>query len=399
MTGLRRPPGASAQTSKACRQGYRRAVLVGPLPPFRGGIAQHTTMLFHALRTQTDLRAISFARQYPAWLFPGESDTEPGQFRIADPNCEYIVDPLNPVTWRKALKRIREHQADLVIIPWWTVFWAPCFWYLARGCHAHGLEVRFFCHNLVDHESAGWKTFLTRRVLNQGQSYVVQASSEADRLRDLIPGARVLVHPHPLYDQFPEPTRQLRRRANKELLFYGFVRPYKGLDVLIEALARVRDKDIYLTVVGEFWSGLAEIRSLITKHSLDAVVEIIPRYVTEEETAAYFARADALVLPYRSATGSGVLAIAYRYEKPVIATTTGAFPDVVRDGETGYLVPPGSPGDLAAAIDRLTRERAGAMAPAIRAMADGMSWDSLARCVLDVPHGDVVVGQQGPVSG
>lgn len=371
----------------------RRAVLIGPLPPFRGGIAHHTTMLFHALRTQTDLLAISFVRQYPAWLFPGESDTEAGQSRLGDPECEYVIDPLNPLTWSQALGRIREHRADLVIIPWWTVFWAPCFWYLARGCRASGLEVRFFCHNLVDHESAGWKVFLTRQVLAQGRSYVVQARAEADRLRGLIPGAPVLVHPHPVYDQFPDPAERLNRCAAKELLFYGFVRPYKGLDVLIEALALLRDRDVHLTVVGEFWSGLEEIRSRIKRLSLDAAVEIVPRYVNDVETAAYFDRADALVLPYRRATGSGVLAIAYHYGKPVIATTAGAFPDVVRDGETGYLVPPESREALAAAIDRLTRADAAAMAPAIRDVAASMTWDSLARCVLEVMGDDRTAGR------
>lgn len=360
-----------------------RAVLIGPLPPFRGGIAQHTTMLFHAMREQSDLLAISFHRQYPGWLFPGESDREAGKSRIDDPACAYIIDPLNPMTWRQALKLIRAHRPELVIVPWWTVFWAPCFWYLARGCRAAGLHVRYFCHNLIDHEAAGWKVFLTKRVLALGESYVTQAGSEAERLRTLIPGAQVSVHPHPIYGQFPQPCKRLSRRAAKELLFYGFVRPYKGLDVLIEALALVRNPDVHLTVVGEFWSNLDEIRGLVRKRSLEQSVEIVPRYVSEAETAAYFDRADALVLPYKNATGSGVLAIAYHYGKPVIATTTGAFPDVVRDGETGYLVPPGSATALAAAIDKLAPVDAAAMKPAVRSVAAGMTWDSLARCVLD----------------
>ena len=382
MTGHPNAVDASAASTDDCPPHFRRPVLIGPLPPFRGGIAQHTTMLLDALRCRADMLAISFKRQYPRWLFPGESDREAGQSRLRDRACRYVIDPSNPLTWRMALRCIREHGADLVIIPWWTVFWAPCFWYLARRCRAMGLEVRFFCHNLIDHESAGWKAFLVRRVLGQGRSFVVQANSEADRLREMFPGASVVIHPHPVYGQFPEPSRRLQRRAGKELLFFGFVRPYKGLDDLIAALAQLRDKDVYLTVVGEFWSGLEALRSQIARLSLDDAVEIVPRYVSEAETATYFDRADALVLPYRKATGSGVLAIAYRYGKPVIASRTGAFADLVREGETGYLVPPNSPADLAAAIDRLTRGRAAEMAPAIRAQAETMTWDSLARCVL-----------------
>jgi len=368
-------PGVSAKS--------RRVALVGPLPPFRGGIAQHTNLLRVALGKHSELLAVSFTRQYPALLFPGESDREPGGRRIAAANCRYLIDSLNPLTWRAAFEAIRGHAPELVIIPWWTVFWAPCFWYLARRCRRAGLEVRFLCHNVADHEAAAWKTALTRAILDQGRSFVVQSQQEKRALGALCPGARVQVHPHPLYDQFPKPRAAASPRADLELLFYGFVRPYKGLDILIEALGLARGKALRLTVAGEFWAGLEDIRRRIDSLGLADKVELIPRYVSAEETAEYFARADALVLPYRSGTGSGVLSIAYHYGKPVIATRIGAFCDVVRDQETGFLVPPESPEALARVIDGLTRETAASMAPAIREFARTMTWDSLALSLLD----------------
>jgi len=360
----------------------RRVALVGPLPPFRGGIAQHTNQLRVALGKRSELLAVSFTRQYPAFLFPGESDREPEGRRLAEANCRYLIDSLNPLTWRAAFEAIRGHSPEIVIIAWWTVFWAPCFWYLAWRCRRADMEVRFLCHNVADHEAAAWKTALTKAILGQAGSFVVQSRQEQQALEALCPGALVQVHPHPLYDQFPDASAAASPRADLELLFYGFVRPYKGLDTLVEALGLVRNKALRLTVAGEFWAGLDDIRRRIDSLGLADRVELIPRYVSAEETADYFARADALVLPYRSGTGSGVLAIAYHYGKPVIATEIGAFRDIVRQRETGFLVPPESPEALARVIDDLTRETAAAMAPAIRDFARTMTWDSLALSLL-----------------
>ncbi len=371
-----RPPRASL--------GYGRVAVLGPLPPFRGGIALHTTLLRRALRRRADLHTVSFSRQYPAWLFPGESDREAGARRLEDADCSYLIDSLNPLTWKAAFDRIQRHTPKLVLVVWWTVYWAPCFWYLARRCRRAGYEIRFLCHNVFDHEATWWKTALTKAVLKQGHSYVVQSHQEQRNLAALLPGARVLVHPHPIFDHLPEYKGRPTRRADLELLFYGFVRPYKGLDVLIEALGHLRNKRTRLTVAGEFWTGLEEIMGQIRRLGLEKQVELIPRYVTEEETAEYFARADAVVLPYRSATGSGVLSIAYHYGKPAIATTVGGFSELVRHNETGLLVPPESPEALARAIDGLTRERAAAMAPAIRKASRTMTWDSLADTVLEI---------------
>ena len=155
---------------------------------------------------------------------------------MSDPECDYLIDSLNPATWNAAFRRIRDHAPDLVIVPWWTIYWAPCFWYLACRCRRAGIKVRFLCHNVGDHETAAWKLALTRAVLRQGDSFIVQAVEEERRLRSLLPNADVTVHPHPIYDQFPnpDPTARLARRGDLELLFYGFVRPYKGLDLLIE---------------------------------------------------------------------------------------------------------------------------------------------------------------------
>ena len=358
-----------------------RLVVVGPLPPFRSGIAQHTAMLCRALAAQTDLLVLSFERQYPQWLFPGQSDRDPDAAPPDGIAARYVIDPLNPASWRRALRLLRQHRPDRVVIVWWTVFWAPCFGYLAWACRRRGLHVRLFCHNAVEHETSWWRARLTRAVMRLADSFVVHTGADRQNILRDLPDADIAVRPHPIYTQFPAPTAVGRRRRALELLFFGLVRPYKGLDVLIEALGRLRDGEVFLTIAGEFWSGRPEIERRIGALGLGDRIELIPRYVSDAEAANLFARADVVVLPYRSATGSGVVALAYHYGKPVIATRVGGLPDVVADGETGLLVAPDRADSLAAAIASLSAAQAQAMAPAIRRLTAGMTWDNLARVV------------------
>ncbi len=363
-------------------QRKRRVVLIGPVLPFRGGIAQHTTRLHRALAGLAERTTLSFSRQYPTLLFPGASDRDPEYEEYREAGVEYRIDSLNPLSWRMAMRRALAFGPDTVILPWWTVYWAPCFRYLARALARHGVEVVFFCHNVTDHEGAAWKTWLTRMTLRHGHRFVVHTHADRERLERLLPGARVRVHPHPIYDQFPAPTGALRRRAPLELLFYGFVRPYKGVDLLVEAMARVAG-DAHLTIAGEFWDGEQALRERITALGLEKRIELRPRYHGDAETAELFARADLVVLPYRDATGSGVIPIAYHYEKPVLVTRVGGLPEVVDDGETGFIVPPGDVDALAAAIDAFGGVDRRALVENIRARKRDMSWESLSALLVD----------------
>jgi glycosyltransferase involved in cell wall biosynthesis len=201
-------------------------------------------------------------------------------------------------------------------------------------------------------------------------------------LRRLIPEAEVRIHPHPIYDQFPASKEALSKRGSLELLFYGFVRPYKGLDILIEAMAQTAD-DVFLTIAGEFWEGEEQIRERIKTLELVDRIDLRPRYHTDQETAELFARCDVAVLPYRSATGSGVVPVAYHYDKPVIVSRVGGLPDVVHDGETGTLVEPGDVDALVDAINNMTRVAAAAMVPAIQKLKYSMTWTSMAATIVE----------------
>lgn len=352
-------------------------VLVGPVYPYRGGIAQHTTMLARSFKKVDDLKVISFSRQYPAWLFPGESDRDPGYEGHKEDKTEYLIDSINPFTWLKAINRIKGLQPDMVIIPWWTVFWAPCFGLISWCLTRKKIKVIYFCHNVVEHETARWKKWLTRLVLKNAFAYVVHTKEDKKNLHALFPDASISVHPHPIYDHFPQPTNELPRRKSLEILFYGFVRPYKGLDDLIDAMALLKGQDIQLTIAGEFWDGEKEMREKINTSGLDDQIELKPRYHSDEETAELFGRADVVVLPYRSATGSGVVPIAYHYNKPVVVTKVGGLPDVVLDQQTGWVVPRADIEALSNVLSSLTQQSCKATEANIKEYKSRLSWDSL----------------------
>ena len=357
--------------------------LIGPVLPFRGGIAQHTTMLHRALLTRSDLCTISFKRQYPKFLYPGKSDRDPEYAGHSEAGALYVLDYMNPFTWVSACKRLLEHSPRLVVIVWCTFFGAPCLGFMAKYLRKRGVRVMFLCHNVTDHESSFWKGWISRMALSQGDSYLVHTNSEKKKLNNLLPGADVIVHPHPISRQFPLAEKHLPRRAGLELLFFGFVRHYKGLDVLVDALKLLHGEDVFLTVAGEWWGNDVDLKRSLKSESIEPRVEVIDRYVSEEETAEFFQRADYVVLPYRSATGTGVIPLAYHYGKPVIAARTGGIPEVVIDGVSGRLFQPENPEALAEVVRELMHASPEKMREGARKAAEQMTWKSFTTSILD----------------
>jgi len=357
--------------------------LIGPVLPFRGGIAQYTTRLRRALASKCALQTISYHRQYPAWLYPGKSDREPNQASYREPGVEYILDSVNPLSWRRAIHFIAADHCDLAVFDWWTLFWAPAIALMARSVRRRGVRVAFLCHNLADHDSGLLKRKLAKLLLSPADAYLVHSTEQKTSLESSFPGKMVITHPVPLFDQFPPPSEQLPKRGRLELLFFGFIRPYKGLEVLVDALARLGDTQVYLTVVGEPWLPADELRKRIdATHAPN--IELHLDYVDDQAAANFFGRADLVVLPYLSASGSGVAAMAFHYGCPILATRTGGFPDVITEGETGFLVMPGSVEDLANAIRSLTRAGLEIMRECVLARKARFTWDSLAECVLQI---------------
>ena len=360
--------------------------LIGPSYPFRGGLAHHTTLLYRHLRQRHQVTFYAFRRQYPQWLFPGETDRDRSQAPLREEGVHTLLDSLHPLTWWDVAHRIRNERPDLVIMPWWTSFWAPQFWTISRLIqHASLTKILFICHHVIDHEAHVFSRLCTRAVLRQGDHFFVHSEADAKKLLEMIPSSSVTKVLHPVYDFF-NATGLSKAKAREQLgltgnilLFFGFIRPYKGLDVLLEALPRILvQQQVTLLVVGEFWEGRARYLGRIQELGLEAAVKVVEGYIPNEQVEPYFAAADVVVLPYVGGGGSGIVQIAYGLDKPVIATSAGCLSEVVDDGKTGYVVSPGDTQALAEAVVRFfTEAKEREFVANVQRGKDRFAWDRM----------------------
>jgi glycosyltransferase involved in cell wall biosynthesis len=364
-----------------------RFALIGPTHPYRGGIAHYTTLLARQLRQDHELLLLSFARQYPQWLFPGQSDKDPSE-RPLQTDAEYLLDPLNPLTWRRATRRLQAWRPDAVIMQWWHPFWAPAWSALGRAVKRlpHQPRLLYICHNVLPHEQGAGRAVwpgLTRFVLAPADYFLVHSAADGRILQQILPQARYVVALHPTYAALGEAAEAalpfILPDDRPLLLFAGFVRPYKGLDILLEALAEVvKRQPLHLLVAGEFWQGTTVYQQQIDRLNLNESVTLIDAYLPNELLAACLKRADVIVLPYRSATQSGIIQAAFGQTKPVITTDVGGLAEAVTHGETGLVVPPDDPTALAAAIEQFfTEQMAVRLSANIAAEMDRFSWRAL----------------------
>lgn len=367
-----------------------RIALVGPTYPFRGGIAHYTTLLYRALKGRHEVKLFAFRRQYPKWLFPGATDRDDSAQPISEPGVVYALDSMNPLTWLSTAWQLARWSPDAVVLPWWVYFWAPQLSTIARLASACArAKIIYLCHNVAAHEDSGLSRLVTRFVLSTGHAYIVHSSEDERNLRAMFARRPIRRSFHPTYEVFRasglgrEQARNELGLSGNVILFFGFVRPYKGLADLVQSLPEVLERiDATVLVVGEFWGDRGEYDALIDRLGVRDHLRIVDAYVPNEEVERYFAAADLVALPYRSATGSGVVQIAYGFEKPVVATVVGCLPEVVQEGRTGYLVPPCNPTALAEAIVRFfqtaDRDR---MAQAIKDANALFSWDRMVESI------------------
>ncbi len=335
-----------------------RISLIGPSYPFRGGISHYTTLLYRNLRIRHCVNFFSFKRQYPKFFFPGKTDIDPSQIHFKEGDTKRIIDSMNPLSWMKVAWKIINSNQHLLIIPWWVSFWAPQFWTITFFVKKFSkTKVLFLCHNVVEHESKWYDKLLTRVVLRQGDYFIVHSNEDRSNLLKMLPKATVSKAFHPTYDCFnfsnhnPHEIRKQYNLKDNVLLFFGFVREYKGLKYLLEAIPAVLSQiQTNLLVIGKFWDDKEDYLKLVEKLKIGAHVIFIDKYVPDEEVGKYFSASDLVVQPYVSATGSGIIQIAFGFHKPVVTTRVGALPEVVNDGKTGYLLSPGSSEEIAEAI-------------------------------------------------
>ena len=299
-------------------------------------------------------KVFSFLRQYPAFLYPGKSDKDPGS-RPTQTDYQYVADPLYPWTWWNCAHSIEQFSPGLAIFAWWTTFWAPAYSVIARLINK-SIPVTFLIHNTMPHEARRVDIWLARLALSSACHFVTLSPQETKRLEKLLPGSRITRCSHPVFtlSERKPARREARTRLGLDLedsvlLFFGIVRPYKGLRVLLDALGllRVRGKSPHLLVVGEFWEDIRLYHQQIEQLGLSNQVLIVDRYVPDDELVDYFAAADLFVAPYVGGTQSGAIKTAIGFGLPVLATDQIAsdLPNEV------VIVPAGDRQALASALE------------------------------------------------
>lgn len=364
----------------------RRIVLIGPVYPYKGGISHYASLLYRSLAKKYDVEMISYKMQYPKFLFRKEQkDYSNDLFRIED--TKFWLHTANPFNIIRVGKKIRKMMPDMVILQWWHPYFAPCYWIL---CKVLGKKIHkiFICHNVFPHERFPIDRFLTKMTLRGGDSFILHSNTDVQDLLSIKKDAVYQFNPHPTYNAFKR-GKYTKEQARKELgimletkvmLFFGFVREYKGLKYLLQAMTEIRERldNVKLLVVGAFDNNKEEYIKLIQKESISDCVKIIDEYIPDNEVEKYFMVSDLVVLPYESATQSGIVQIAYGFEKPVIVTRVGGLPDVVIDGKMGYVVEPKNSKGLAeAVVNFYENEMEQIFVKGVKEEAYRFSWDRM----------------------
>ncbi len=353
--------------------------------PFRGGIAQFNASLCQALVAQGhDVLPYTFSRQYPQVLFPGKSQYVQAGDHATELNSIPVLDSINPLNWPKAARQIRGQKPDLLLMKFWMSFFGPSLGAVAARM-APETRVVSVLDNVLPHERRFFDLPLTRRFLARNHGFVVMSEAVEKDLNRFRPEAARLFHRHPVYDHFGEALdRSEARRAlglapdEKLLLFYGFIRAYKGLDLLLDAFDQLRGP-YRLMIAGEAYEPFAPYAARIAASPFSSAIEVRERYISDEETRLLFSAADACVLPYHHATQSGIALIAYQFRLPMLATDVGGLKEYVENGVNGILVPPEDKAALARGIERYF-EQGGyeRFSPALSGMRQQLSWEHLA---------------------
>lgn len=322
-----------------------KCILVGPAFPLRGGIANFNEALCKSmLEIGIECQIVSFSLQYPGFLFPGktqfEAGSEPSGLRI-----HTLINSLNPYTWFKAASFIKSQKPDFVLIRYWLPFMAPCLGTIARLIRKK-IKVIAITDNIIPHEKRTGDKQLTSYFVNSCDSFVAMSKAVLEDISMFTENTNKFFAPHPVYNIFGEKIEKEKARrhlgldeSGRYILFFGFIRKYKGLDILLEAMTdpELKKQQVKLIVAGEFYEDEKEYRDYVKVNNLENSVLFFNSFIPREEVRCFFCAADMVVQPYREATQSGVTQIAYYFERPMLVTRVGGLAEIVKEGRVGYV--------------------------------------------------------------
>jgi len=336
--------------------------IISVAPPYRGGIAKHTSVLYKELLKTHKVEIINYSRQYPSFLFPGKS-----QYLTEYKNeilGKLLLDSINPLSWHIAAKYIISIKFDLLIFVYWHPFFALSLGTIASHIKKKRPSIKLIslCHNVLPHEKVPLNFYLARYFFKKMDGHLVQSHQTEREIKQLFPDLITEKRFHPLYNTFPgllekiDAEKYFKLSGKKIILFFGIIRSYKGFDVLLKTLSLIRKNNFHLLVAGECYDNKKIYIKLLEKYNLSNSITWHNKYIADKDIVKYFSAADVVVLPYRNASQSGIAQIAYNYNIPIVVTKVGGLSEVVIDGKSGYIIRPEQPLELASAIEDICIE-------------------------------------------
>jgi glycosyltransferase involved in cell wall biosynthesis len=368
----------------------QKIIIIGPAHPLRGGLATFNQRLARQFNEEGDeCSIVSFSLQYPSFLFPGTtqyaSDAPPQNLEI-----HTLINSVNPLNWLRVGRRIKKWKPDLIVVRFWLPLMGPALGTILRLVKKNR-HTRVICiaDNIIPHEKRPGDTAFTRYFLKSCDGFITMSEKVLGDLRSFEKTKPAQLVHHPLYDNFGEPMPQAEARAllgldpqEKILIFFGFIRQYKGLDLLLQAMSdeRIRAAGIKLLVAGEFYEESQPYLDLVRNNHLESAVILRTDFIPDAEVRQYLCSADGVVQPYRQATQSGVTPLAYHFEKPMIVTNVGGLPSLVPDGKVGLVCEP-EPKAIADAILRFYQLGPEYFIPHLRSEKKKYSWEKLTAAI------------------
>lgn len=329
--------------------------------PYRGGIAQFNAALYRSLEIDHEIKAFNFSLQYPKLLFPGKTQFVTEEDEVDKIPTERVLNSISPVSYRKAASKISAYDPDILIIGYWMPFMAPSLGYIAKKLRKSA-KVIAIIHNAIPHEQSVLDKRLNDYFFNRVDSFVALSQSVKNDILKNYNNAKVEVLHHPVYNHFgdsidkSEARYKLNLKLDKKyLLFFGLIREYKGLDILLETLALLPN-DYNLIIAGEVYGSFEKYQKIIDYHDLSKRIHLFDNYIPDKEVGLYFSAADCCVLPYKSATQSGIVAIAKHFKVPVVVSDVGGLGEFIENERSGLLIKTATPTKFSDAIISLFSE-------------------------------------------
>lgn len=362
-----------------------KVAILSPFYPYRGGISSFSNRLFEELnRTENiEVEAFSFSLLYPSFLFPGTTQYVEDEDIALSSKFRRSLNSLNPISWVSTAKAINTYKPDVLLVAYWMPFVAPALGVVCRLLDKK-IQVVALVHNAIPHEKRFFDKAFARFFFRKCNKFIALSQSVKNDLQTLVPKANILITPHPIYDQYKERINKSEAckllnidSGTKNLLFFGLIRDYKGLDLLIQAMAFL-DGSYQLIIAGECYGDFQKYQVLIDKSPLKTNIKVFEQYIPDDMVSTLFSAADVLVLPYRDATQSGVVAISYQMEVPIIATNVGALGQTVLSSSTGIVVKV-SPESIAEGIKTFFERDSQVYMENVKIEKKRLSWSSFAK--------------------